>query len=50
MEKGNILVLGNSGVGKSTLINAVLGEDKAVTGWGSKGITSKLDIYENNSS
>ena len=28
MERGNVLVIGNSGVGKSTLIIAVLGEDK----------------------
>lgn len=49
-NKGNILVIGNSGVGKSTLINAVLGEDavlKAVTGRGIKGTTNKLEIYEN---
>lgn len=25
-RKGNVLVIGNSGVGKSTLINAVVGE------------------------
>ena len=46
MERGNVLVIGNSGVGKSTLINAVLGEDKAETGWGTKGTTKELAIYE----
>lgn len=45
--KGNVLVIGNSGVGKSTLINAVLGEDRAVTGYGTEGTTKKLAIYEN---
>ncbi len=47
MRKGNVLVIGNSGVGKSTLINAVLGEEKATTGWGSSGTTDHLEIYEN---
>lgn len=42
---GNVLVIGNSGVGKSTLINAVLGEKKAETGWGTEGTTSRLEIY-----
>jgi uncharacterized protein (DUF697 family)/GTP-binding protein EngB required for normal cell division len=46
MEKGNVLVLGNSGVGKSTLINAVLGEEVAKTGWGTHGTTDRLEIYE----
>lgn len=46
MDKGNVLVIGNSGVGKSTLINAVLGEHVAKTGWGTKGITGRLEIYE----
>ena len=45
-ERGNVLVVGNSGVGKSTLINAVLGEEKAKTGWGTSGTTDKLEIYE----
>ena len=45
--KGNVLVIGNSGVGKSTLINSVLGEETAKTGWGTKGTTDKLEIYEN---
>ncbi len=44
--KGNILVLGNSGVGKSTLINAVLGEEIAATGIGTEGTTKELAIYE----
>ncbi|MCH5333654.1 MAG: 50S ribosome-binding GTPase, partial [Agathobacter sp.] len=48
-QRGNVLVIGNSGVGKSTLINAVLGEEKAKTGWGTSGTTSKLEIYENDS-
>ena len=47
MNKGNVLVIGNSGVGKSTLINAVLGEDVAVTGYGITGTTKELAIYEN---
>jgi len=46
MERGNVLVIGNSGVGKSTLINSVLGDEKAKTGYGSSGTTVKLEIYE----
>lgn len=46
MEKGNILVIGNAGVGKSTLINAVLGEQVARTSYGTRGTTVKLEIYE----
>lgn len=46
MDRGNVLVIGNSGVGKSTLINAVLGEEKAKTGWGTSGTTVELEIYE----
>ena len=46
MKRGNVLVLGNSGVGKSTLINAVLGDERAKTGWGTTGTTSKLELYE----
>ena len=45
MEKGNVLVIGNSGVGKSTLINAVLGEKKAAVGTGPEGSTKDLYIY-----
>ena len=47
MEHGNVLVIGNSGVGKSTLINAVLGEDVAQTGFGTEGTTKRLEIFEN---
>lgn len=46
MERGNVLIIGNSGVGKSTLINAVLGEEKAKTSWGDEGGTKHLEIYE----
>jgi len=46
MERGNVLVIGNSGVGKSTLINAVLGEERAETGWGTKGTTKELAIHD----
>ena len=44
--RGNVLVIGNSGVGKSTLINAVLGEERALTGYGISGTTNELEIYE----
>ena len=46
MELGNVLVIGNSGVGKSTLINAVLGENVAETCFGTHGTTQTLKIYE----
>lgn len=46
MEKGNVLVIGNSGVGKSTLINAVLGKEYAKTSWGPVGTTGELELYE----
>lgn len=46
MNYDNIIVLGNSGVGKSTLINAFLGENKAQTRFGIEGTTKELGIYE----
>ena len=45
MERGNVVVIGNSGVGKSTLVNAVLGEERAETNYGTKGTTERLTIY-----
>ena len=45
MTTGNVLVVGNSGVGKSTLINAVLGEHVAATGFGTKGTSGEIAIY-----
>ena len=44
-RKGNVLVLGNSGVGKSTLINAVIGDDIAKASFGTRGTTEELAIY-----
>ena len=46
MAKGNVLVVGNSGVGKSTLINAVLGEKKAAAGFGIEGTSSEITVYQ----
>ena len=46
MAKGNVLVVGNSGVGKSTLINAVLGEKKAAADFGIKGTSSEITVYK----
>lgn len=46
MDKGNVLVIGNSGVGKSTLINTVVGKEVAPTSFGAAGTTKELEIYE----
>ena len=46
MKKGNVLFLGNSGVGKTTLINSILGTD-AATSIGVSGTTKELKMYEN---
>jgi len=45
-DKANVLVIGNSGVGKSTLINSIFGEDRALTGLG-EAVTDKLAVYDN---
>lgn len=41
---GNVLVIGSHGVGKSTLIRAVLGSDVRVSAEGSAG--NRLEVYE----
>jgi uncharacterized protein (DUF697 family)/GTPase SAR1 family protein len=46
VEKGNVLLIGNSGVGKSTLINSILGERLADTGVGIEGVTKDVRVYE----
>ena len=45
MKKVRIVIMGKTGVGKSTIINAVLGEEKAQTGNG-VAITKKNQEYE----
>ena len=44
-NKLNVLLLGNSGVGKSTLINAVLAKELAASGAG-RSVTSRIAVYE----
>lgn len=45
LPKANIMVVGCAGVGKSTLLNAVFGEELAKTGVG-RPITDKITCYE----
>ena len=42
----NVLLLGTSGGGKSTLINALLGEERAETGVG-EAVTKEIAVYRN---
>lgn len=43
----NVLVLGKSGAGKSSLVNAIFGEELAQTGQG-RPVTSKIEEFERN--
>lgn len=44
MKNINLIVMGKTGSGKSTLINAVLAEDLAITGTG-QAVTKKNEVY-----
>ncbi|KAF7986971.1 hypothetical protein HWV62_25 [Athelia sp. TMB] len=44
--KNNIIVFGQTGAGKSSLVNMVLGEDRAMTSDGSQSCTSESSPYE----
>lgn len=49
IQKPNVLIAGATGVGKSSLINYIFGENVAVVGTG-KPVTQKIDVYENENS
>ena len=49
MEMGNVLLIGDSGVGKSTLINAILEDENAAkTGKGYEGVNKEVKVYTEN--
>ena len=50
MATGNVLVIGNSGVGKSTLINAFLNDEerREKKSYTTRGTTSKIEVYPAN--
>ena len=48
IQKPNILLAGATGVGKSSLINMIFGEEVAKVGTG-KPVTQRIDVYESES-
>ena len=46
MKRGNVLVIGNTGSGKSTLIKSVLGNEMTVETFGKTKTAEELAIYE----
>ena len=49
VKKANVLIAGATGVGKSSVINMVFGDNVAVVGTG-KPVTQKIDVYESDDS
>lgn len=49
VQKANVLIAGATGVGKSSVINMVFGDNVAVVGTG-KPVTQKIDVYESDDS
>lgn len=49
VKKPNVLIAGQTGAGKSSVINMIFGNDVAVVGTG-KPVTQKIDVYESEKS
>jgi len=46
MDKGNVLVIGDAGVGKTTLIKSIIDSDTETKAFGKTGSSAELCIYE----